>query len=399
MGGAISIEYRFFVGVDVSKESFAVCIKDIKGKVIFENSFSQSLDGFKNFFQIVKGIGDETSVVVGMESTSIYFLNLFSFLVVNNINTVIINPTLIKNFSKLSLRNSKSDRKDASTIADYLLYAKPDPSKKEDLEELKLLVREREKLTKEVSHLKDEILRCLFNIFPELERNFNIFTKGMLHFLLRFPSALSIQKSKKRTVEYEFSRAFKGRGKKPSFTSKDIIALANNSIGIESRASEKILVSKINMLLVIEEEIEKFDKLIFREVKDTEINKVNIIASIPGIGKSLAVSFICEVPETGSFGNGKKLVASRGVDPVIKSSGKYMGEFGISKRGNRHLRRTVYLMAMNVIKFKGKFRDFYLRLRERGKSYMEAVIALANKLIRTIYSMLIHGTLYSPNYS
>jgi len=76
-----------------------------------------------------------------------------------------------------------------------------------------------------------------------------------------------------------------------------------------------------------------------------------------------------------------------------------MGEFGISKRGNRHLRRTVYLMAMNVIKFKGKFRDFYLRLRERGKSYMEAVIALANKLIRTIYSMLIHGTLYSPNYS
>jgi len=34
-----------------------------------------------------------------------------------------------------------------------------------------------------------------------------------------------------------------------------------------------------------------------------------------------------------------------------------------------------------------------------GKGYMEAVIAVANKLLRTIYVMLIHRTYYSPNYS
>lgn len=83
----------------------------------------------------------------------------------------------------------------------------------------------------------------------------------------------------------------------------------------------------------------------------------------------------------------------------MKRSGQYVGRLGISKKGNRHLRRTVYLMAMNVIRFEGKFREFYLRLRERGKTYMEAVVAVANKLLRTIYAMLTQHTLYSPNYS
>jgi len=72
---------------------------------------------------------------------------------------------------------------------------------------------------------------------------------------------------------------------------------------------------------------------------------------------------------------------------------------GISKKGNRHLRRILFLMAMNVIKYEGKFKEFFLKLRARGKSFKSALIAVANKLLRTIYSMLIHGTFYSPNYS
>lgn len=221
----------------------------------------------------------------------------------------------------------------------------------------------------------------------------------MLYFLSKFPSSKSIQKSKERIVEYEFYNAFKGRGKKPSFTHKDIIELANNSIGIESYALQEIVISKIKRLLIIEDEIDKFDKLISKQVKEIEIDKIDIISSIPGIGKSLATSFICEVSQIERFKNEKSLVAYVGIDPVIKSIGNYLGEFGISKRGNRHLRRKVYLMAMNVIRFESKFKSFYLRLIEKGKSYRNAVIAVANKLVRIIYSMLIHGTFYSPNYS
>jgi transposase len=392
------MEYRLYIGVDVSKESFTVCIKNPNGKTVFQGSFPQSLEGFQDFLNTVNNLSPDP-VIVGMESTSIYYLNLFSFLLENGINTVIINPSVIKNFSKLGIRDAKSDRKDASTIAEYLLYAKPELSDKEKLSDLKLLSREKEKLSKEISHLKDEILRCLFNLFPELERNFNVFSKGMLNFLLKFPSARKIRRSKRKTVEYEFNKAFEGRGKKPSFTANDIIELANRSIGIDSVALEEILVTKINMLLTIEEEIDKFDKLISERIEEIQIDKIDIITSIPGIGKSLATSFICEVPEAEMFKDGKSLVAFVGVDPVVRQSGQYIGKHGISKKGNRHLRRIIYLMAINVIRFEGRFKEFYLRLRARGKSYMEAVIAVANKLLRTIYAMLIHRTYYSPNYS
>jgi hypothetical protein len=56
-------------------------------------------------------------------------------------------------------------------------------------------------------------------------------------------------------------------------------------------------------------------------------------------------------------------------------------------------------MAMNVIRYNGKFKEFFLKLRAKEKSFKSALIAVANKLLKTIYSMLIHGAFYSPNYS
>ena len=49
------------------------------------------------------------------------------------------------------------------------------------------------------------------------------------------------------------------------------------------------------------------------------------------------------------FENDKKLIAAAGLDPTVFESGKYKGQSKISKRGNRHLRRTIWLMTMKTI--------------------------------------------------
>jgi len=381
------MDFQFFIGVDVSKDSFSVCIKEANGKTLFQGSFTQSLDGFKAFLNTINKHASQAPSIVGMESTSIYHINLLAFLIEHDVNVVVINPSVINKFSKLHNRPHKSDKKDASTIADYLIYSKPELQSKESLSEIKMLYRQKEKLSKEISHIKDEILKCIYLLFSELERNFNIFTKGMLYFLLKFPSAVSIKRAKREIVEYEFSQAFNGRGKKPYFSADDIIELANKSIGINSKAMEEILVSNIKRLLMIEDEIDKFDKFLSDGIKEVETKEIDIISSIPGIGEGLATSFVYELPRIDVFKNSKSPIAFVGIDPVIKQSEKYKAGFSISKKRNRHLRRIVYL------------RDYFLRLIGRGKSYMVAIIAVANKLLRTIYSMLIHGTFYSPNYS
>ncbi|MGC9000974.1 IS110 family transposase [Caldisericum sp.] len=89
------MNYEFYVGVDVSKDSFAVCIKDSKGNDIFQSSFTQSLDCFQSFLNAINRSTSQAPSIVGMESTSIYYLNLMAFLIEHNINTVVINPSVI----------------------------------------------------------------------------------------------------------------------------------------------------------------------------------------------------------------------------------------------------------------------------------------------------------------
>jgi transposase len=88
------------------------------------------------------------------------------------------------------------------------------------------------------------------------------------------------------------------------------------------------------------------------------------------------------------FQDAKKLIGYCGLDPVIKQSGKYKGQWKISKKGNSHARRIVFIMASSVRKNCPYFEQYYEKKRNEGKSYMEAVIATSTKLIRVIYSLL-----------
>jgi transposase len=49
------------------------------------------------------------------------------------------------------------------------------------------------------------------------------------------------------------------------------------------------------------------------------------------------------------YENDKKLIAASGLDPSTYESGTYEGKSRISKRGNRHLRKVIWLMATKVI--------------------------------------------------
>jgi transposase len=62
----------------------------------------------------------------------------------------------------------------------------------------------------------------------------------------------------------------------------------------------------------------------------------------------------------------KKLIAASGLDPSTYKSGKYEGKSRISKRGNRHLRRVIWLMATKVIINNNLFRTYFYKRRKRG---------------------------------
>jgi transposase len=113
--------YSLFVGVDVSKDSFSVAGLNDKAKLLFSLSPLMNAQGFSELLTVLRSHQkDLSSVIVALESTGPYHLNLFSFLVSQGITTIVVNPLIIANFAKLSLRKTKTDKKDAVTIARFL---------------------------------------------------------------------------------------------------------------------------------------------------------------------------------------------------------------------------------------------------------------------------------------
>ncbi len=84
-----------------------------------------------------------------------------------------------------------------------------------------------------------------------------------------------------------------------------------------------------------------------------------------------------------------------GLDPALYQSGKSDRKGKICKRGNRHLRRVIWLMTPKVIQSNERFKQYYLRRVKDGLPYKKAVLATAHKLIRVMFAMLMNKTLFN----
>ena len=169
----------FFVGIDVSKDYSSAQGLDREGKKLFYLEFAMDGGGFFQFLKMLKTHGEDFSkVTVGMESTGCYHINLFAFLCSEGIVCVVINPLLICNFARLSLRKTKTDKKDARTIAQFLLAHRSKLSQvsySQNSQDLKDFARERESLAVMSAGLKNDVRRLLQMSFPELEHRCKLF--------------------------------------------------------------------------------------------------------------------------------------------------------------------------------------------------------------------------------
>jgi transposase len=297
---------------------------------------------------------------------------------------------------KLQLGKTKTDRKDAFTIAQFLILRKEALEKQTfsaDLVELRDLARRRERLTDQVTKLKGNMKRILSVTFPELEHLTGVFAKSILQLLIRFPSADALRKADVDAVAaIVVPRSW---GKKSRTCVETLMTTATSSIGVSSVAKELILTQDASLLLYLEEQIKETTKVLASLCTDKMKKDVEILASMKGIGKTTALNFMVEMGGNITlYDNDKKLIAAAGLDPSTYQSDKYEGASRISKRGNRHLRRVVWLMAKTAIFSNDLFRaHFYKRRRER-LCYKMAVLATAHKLIRVMFAMLVRQTYF-----
>ncbi|MBC8375169.1 MAG: IS110 family transposase [FCB group bacterium] len=128
-------------------------------------------------------------------------------------------------------------------------------------------------------------------------------------------------------------------------------------------------------------------------------DKIENILTVNGIGLMTIAKVLAETNAFALIRNGKQLTSYAGLDVVLRESGKHRGKTIISKKGNRHLRMSVYMPAISAIKSNPQMKTYYDRMLERGKPKKAGVVAVARKLLLLIYYLWLNETPYDPAYS
>lgn len=149
-------------------------------------------------------------------------------------------------------------------------------------------------------------------------------------------------------------------------------------------------------------EVTKLDAEITKLVhKDSELaRKIHMICdSVTGLG---LISVATVVAETGGFTlfkNAKQLTSYAGYDVIENQSGKRVGKTKISKQGNSHIRRVLFMPAFNMVRHDvGNFKNVFLRILKRTGIKMIAYVAIQRKLLCLIFALWKHDKPFDPQY-
>ena len=110
-----------YTGIDIAKKKFDYCIVDSKLRIIKRGILINNSSGFSEFLRIIKNY---RNIKIGMESTNIYHVNLYTYLINNNRNTILLNPIETKLLKSSKIRKNKTDKIDAEAIAKYIIIRK-----------------------------------------------------------------------------------------------------------------------------------------------------------------------------------------------------------------------------------------------------------------------------------
>jgi transposase len=112
------------------------------------------------------------------------------------------------------------------------------------------------------------------------------------------------------------------------------------------------------ILSVFKKQIEEIEKQIKALVEqDSDLNdRINKIDKIEGVGFMTIVSIIAETNGFVLIENVKQLASYAGLDVVYNESGLKRHKTTISKKGNRYLRKAIYMPALSACQHNPKLK-------------------------------------------
>ena len=385
-----------YVGIDIAKDKHDCFITNSDGEALF-NVFTipNSREGYNDLYQKISSLTSDFSVIkVGLEATGHYNCNLLGFLIDKGLPTYVINPLHTNLYRKsLSLRQTKTDKVDARTIA-FMLMSGVNLQSYSDTsyhnEELKSLTRYRFDKVKERAKLKTSVSRLVNILFPELEKLVpSIHMASVYAMLSEFPCASKIAAAHLTRLANLLETSSRGHyGKETAITFRNA---ARASVGSNMPAKSLELKHTIKLIQELDAEIEEIEN----EIK-TIMDEINSpILSIPGINYRMGAMIIAEIGDFSRFDSPDKILAYAGMSPSTYQSGQLDSSYShMEKRGSRYLRYALFNATKFVCHWDSTFAAYLAKKRAEGKHYNVAISHAAKKLVRVIYQLEKSGQAY-----
>ena len=391
---------KHILSFDIAKGKSVYCFIDEKRNVIRDATLIEhKKDEFDELFNF---ISKYKSLVVIMESTSVYHLPVENYFRSKAVETIVMNPKLVKQFRD-SLNKSKTDKLDCFKIARCYLGTIDNLYQKQDEYFMfNPLARQYWSLVEGQTRLKNRYKQLIEIVFPEFNLLFDdLYSDLALNFIHDFPHpVLFVNRRNDYLMNYlktknETTQAFRFKNKVLKMK-----ALAKNSLCYVSVDSLQVqnLIQVIEMIQYHKQEIEKIKNQLINNLKNTKLFK--IINSIPGFGDFSTALFLAEVGNIARFNERKEFISFIGIDSVTSQSGIASYHGPISKSGSKFARTILFNVVTTLVQISAhtnKENPIYLFFRKKqseGKHHYKCIIACENKLCKTIYKMCTSNCTY-----
>jgi transposase len=401
-------------GVDWATQKHDVCVVDRRGRVLGERAFAADAAGLAAMadWLVAKGGAPPEQVAVAIE---VPHGPVVEALLERGFAVHSLNPKQLDRFrDRFTVAGAKDDRRDARVLADslrtdrraYRRLENDDP----DVIELREWSRMASDLKREDNALCNRARQQLLRYYPQvLELTADVGEAWILALLELVPTPADAHRRRRSSIE-KLLRSHRIRRwtadqvlevlRGPALTvAPGTVEAATAHLRLVSRRIGLVRCQLAECHAMLDELCSRLGDASGGEGRKNEPRDVEILQSLPGIGRVIAATLFAEASRPLRDRDYQALRAHAGIAPVTASSGKRSGSrarVSMRKACNPRLRNATYHWARVASQCDPIWRARYVELRARGHTHGRACRGIADRLLNVAIAMLKTRTLYDP---
>ena len=385
-------EVAVFIGVDVGKGEHHAVALDRSGKRLFDKALPNDEEKLR---AVIAGLKTHGTLLLVVDQPATIGALPITVARAEGIEVAYLPGLAMRRIADLHAGEAKTDARDAAIIAEaarsmpHALRALPKTD--EALAELTLLCGFDDDLAGQITQVSNRIRGLLTQIHPALERVLGprLDHPAVCALLQKYPSPQTLSATSEKRLATHLSKLAPRLAK--TLPAEILKALSEQTVVVPGTQAVGLVLPKLAQQLgALRQQRAELAQEVEQRVLAHPLSPV--LMSMPGVGIRTTARLLTEVTPR-PFASAAHLAAYAGLAPVTRRSGSSIRGEHPSRRGNKILKRTMFLSAFAALRDPVS-RAYYDRKISQGKRHNQALIALARRRSDVLYAMLRDGAFY-----